>query len=322
MKQETENNAFCRRRNARPDFKQLETFLKVAETRSFAAAARQLGVSQPAVSQTIARLEDLLGGDLFERRRGAPVSLSPIGLAILPSARLLLFTVDRQIERAIATAQSRAGSLTVGFHPALAFGPLCDAIADIRETAPEVQFHLVEGPPGDLYRRLNENALDIMFMALNPDTEGTANIREQIWADRLVAALPEQHSLAERSSLTWADLSSTDIVLRSNHGDMSDYRALVARMGDLPLRCELHDVSRGVLLQMVRRGMGATLVLSSAVEPRLGLAFVPIDDANAFLGIEAIWPEHDRNPLRHRLLASVRRHAATLTDPIGRISAG
>lgn len=309
-----------RRKNARPDFKQLETFLKVAETRSFAAAARQLGVSQPAVSQTISRLEDILGGDLFERRRGAPVSLSPIGHAILPSARLLLFTVDRQIERAIATAHSRTGSLTVGFHPALAFGPLCNAIAEIRETAPDVQFHLVEGPPGDLYRRLNENSLDIMFMALNPDTEGSGNIREQLWADRLVAALPDQHALAKRASLTWADLSSIQVILRANHGDMSDYRALAARMGDLPLHCELHDVSRGVLIQMVRTGLGATLLLNSTTEPRPGLAFVPIDEIDAFVGVEAVWPRNDRNPLRHHLLASVRRHAAALTDSIGPVS--
>lgn len=67
------------RSNRRPDFKQLETFLKVAETRSFADAARQLAISQPAVSQTIARLEELYGGDLFERRRGSPVALTPMG---------------------------------------------------------------------------------------------------------------------------------------------------------------------------------------------------------------------------------------------------
>ena len=48
-----------RRTTTRPDFNQLETFLKVAETRSFAETARQLGVSQPAVSQTIAKLEDV-----------------------------------------------------------------------------------------------------------------------------------------------------------------------------------------------------------------------------------------------------------------------
>ena len=95
-----------RRSPIRPDFDQLETFLKVAELGSFAAAAHQLGISQPAVSQSIARLEALYGGDLFERRRGAPIALTPIGRAILPKARLLLFTADQQINRAISTLAS------------------------------------------------------------------------------------------------------------------------------------------------------------------------------------------------------------------------
>jgi|GEM_PF-448280 len=307
------------RSNRRPDFKQLETFLKVAEARSFAEAARQMSVSQPAVSQTIARLEDLYGGDLFKRGRGSPVALTPMGQAILPAVKLLLFTVDRQIERAMATAQSRAGTLTVGFHPALAFGPLCDGIAEIRQARPDVQFQLIEGSSGDLYRRLNENTLDIMFMALQPEVGSGANIQERLWIDPLVAALPDHHPLALRSSLKWADLSPVTIILRSNHGDLSDYRALAARMGELPFNCDLQDVSRGALIEMVRNGMGVTLLLASAAKARPGISFRPIEEDNAFVWIEAIWPKHDRNPLRHHLLTCVRRHAAArqaATDPL------
>ncbi|NOW44924.1 LysR family hydrogen peroxide-inducible transcriptional activator [Novosphingobium sp. SG751A] len=310
-KRGTKIDAPARRPNAsRPDFHQLETFLKVSEARSFAAAARQLGVSQPAVSQTIARLEDIYGADLFERRRGSPVTLTPIGQAILPSAKLLLFTVDRQIERALATAQSRAGSLAIGIHPALAFGPLGDALIEIRDECPDVQFQLVEGPPGDLYRRLNEQTLDIMFMALHPDVAGGANVQERLWADPLVAAVPDHHPLTAKVRLRWSDLSSISVILRSNQGDLSDYRALAARMGDLPLNCDLHDVSRGTLIEMVRRGMGATLLLASTTEPRAGITYRPMEDDNAFIWIEAVWPKHDRNPLRHRFLNCVRRHAA------------
>ncbi len=78
-----------RRPTGRPDFNQLEVFLRVAELRSFAETARQLGVSQSAVSQTISKLEELYGGDLFERRRGAPVALTLMGRMILPKAKLL-----------------------------------------------------------------------------------------------------------------------------------------------------------------------------------------------------------------------------------------
>ena len=106
----------CRRMgNVRPEYSQLAIFLKVAEARSFSGAARLLGKTQPAVSQAIARLEEIYGGDLFERCRGAPVALTPIGEAILPSARTILDTVDRQMVHAAAAAQGRVGRITLGF---------------------------------------------------------------------------------------------------------------------------------------------------------------------------------------------------------------
>jgi LysR family hydrogen peroxide-inducible transcriptional activator len=299
-----------RRLVARPDFYQLEAFLKVTETRSFAAAARQLRVSQPAISQTIARLEELYGGDLFERRRGAPVALTPIGRAILPTVKLLLFTIDQQIERALATAQSMTGCLTIGFYPGLAPRPLYAGIAEFRQTCPDVQLRFVEASPGELHRQLNERIIDITFTALLPELVGGSVVQERLWNEPLVVAMRDDHPLAVSENLRWADLSSLSIILRSHQGDLSAYRAISARAGDQLLECELHDVSRSALIDMVMLGFGATITLGSATVPRDGIAFRPIVDENAYIGIDAIWPKDDRNPVRHRLLACVRKHAA------------
>lgn len=54
------------------DFR-LKIFLKLSDTRSFTAAAAELGISQPAVSQNIAELERILGVRLFDRNRGEAV---------------------------------------------------------------------------------------------------------------------------------------------------------------------------------------------------------------------------------------------------------
>jgi LysR family hydrogen peroxide-inducible transcriptional activator len=297
------------RASPRPDFNQLETFLKVVETRSFADAARQLGVSQPAVSQTIAKLEELYGGDLFERRRGAPVALTPMGRVILPKAKLLLFLVDTQIERALAAAQSMTGTLTIGFHPGLAHGPLNAGIAEFRETRPDVELRLVEASPTELHRQLNERMIDIMFAALVPDLGGGANVQERLWDENLFVAMRDDHPLAADQSLRWSDISSLPIIMRSHQGDLSAYRTIAARMGDQPFECSLHDVSRGALIEMVKLGLGATITYASAIVPREGIAYRPIVDENALASVDALWPNGDRNPLRHRLLVCVRKHA-------------
>jgi len=294
----------------RPDFKQLEAFLAVAESRSFAIAARQLGVSQPAISQTIAKLEDLYGADLFERKRGAPVALTPVGRAIIPKAKLLLFMVDTQMTRAIETAQSLRGALTIGFHPGLACGPLQSGIADFRQNCPDVDLRFVEASPGELHRQLSERILDVMFVALLPDLNGGLNVQERLWDERLVVAIRDDHGLASKDSIAWTDLAGLPIILRAEQGDMSAYRAIAARMADLPFHCTLHDVSRGALIELVRLGLGLSIMFSCAAVPRDGVMYRPIAEENAWAPVEALWPKDDRNPLRHRLLNSIRRHAS------------
>ena len=234
-----------------------------------------------------------------------------MGRAILPTAKLLLFTVDQQIGRALATAQSVRGSLTVGFYPGLASSPLGTGIAEFRSTRPDVELRLVEGAPSDLHRQLNERVVDIIFVTLVPKLASAINMQERLWDEPLIVAVASDHPLAIKDSLQWADLASTSIMLRSQQGDLSAYRAIAARMGDHQFDCDLHDVSRGALIEIVRLGLGATILLASAAVPRDGVAYLPIVDALAHAEIQAIWPKDDRNPLRHRLLSCVRRHATT-----------
>ena len=245
-----------RRSPIRPDFDQLETFLKVAELGSFAAAAHQLGISQPAVSQSIARLEALYGGDLFERRRGAPIALTPIGRAILPKARLLLFTADQQINRAISTAQSYDGLLRIGFYTGISKGPLSNGLAEFRASRPDVDLRIFESSPANLYRELNERSLDIVFSCYFTDSSNGTNLQERVWEEPIVVALQESHPLATKDSLSWVEFSTLPLMMRSHGGDLTPYRAIASRIGDLPFNCELHDVSRGALIES-KRGLEA-----------------------------------------------------------------
>ncbi|MCB2065585.1 MAG: LysR family transcriptional regulator [Erythrobacter sp.] len=67
--------------------RQIEIFVKVAELESVRAAAEQLDVSQPTISKHLKALERNVGGQLFERKRGHRVSLSPLGREVLADAR-------------------------------------------------------------------------------------------------------------------------------------------------------------------------------------------------------------------------------------------
>lgn len=289
----------------------------MVETRSFAGAARLLGCTQPAVSQIIARLEDIYGGDLFERRRGGPLALTRIGEAILPSARALLYTADLQMAQAAATAQGRAGQIAVGIFPGLASGPLRSALSNFHRTSPEVRLRLVEGLPGELHRRLNERDIDLMIAALLPPFGGGGLSQEVLWHERLHVALPVSHRFVRRKGMNWREVATLPLILRTWMGELGVIHMLVARSGE-PLECEQHEVSRETLLIMVGMGFGVTLVFESATTPHHGIVFRPIAGDAAIIAIEGVWLDDDRNPLRHHLLRLLREHAvaAPSTDAL------
>lgn len=299
---------------ARPALAQIEIFLKVVETRSFVGAAKLLGMSQPAVSQSIARLEEIYPGDLFVRRRGAPLRLTPVGEALLPLAQAMLHTADQSFLRTAAASQSQRGRLSVGFYPGIANGPLRDGLLAFRAECPDVDLNLIEAMPSALHRGLREGSLDLVITAFMPDLASSAFAQDALWTEKLVAILPEGHPLATREYLRWSDVAKLQVILRESGNDMSEYRAIAARAGVPLLGCAHYSVSHGTLLHLITMGFGITISFSSGLPATAGVVAIPIEDEEAYVPIEGIWHTDDANPIRHRFVRIVRDVAVVPTD--------
>ena len=292
----------------RPEYHQLAVFLTVVQTGSFSGAARLLGKTQPAVSQAIVRLEEIYGGDLFERRRGALLALTPVGEAILPSARMILDTVDRQMVHAAAAAQGRAGRITLGFSSGLTAGPLRAGIVEFITVNPEVELRMVEGHPSQLYRQLVERRVDLVIAAALPDLGSKTVAREELWRERLVAAIPSRCSLSAKPTLGWPDIAALPLIVSNPDGEKLAFRLLLELSGEQRVDCTQHAASREALLQMVAMEMGIAIILESGVAPHQGVVFRFLDEEDAIVPMDALWPSADRNPVRHRLLSHIRQH--------------
>src|SRR5690348_14325811 len=99
------------------EFEDLRTFVAVAETRSVSQAARQMFLTQPAVTRRLQRLETSLGGALVDRRR-RPFTLTPAGQEVLERCRRVLHSV-REVKAAITLDGAPAGELRIGVAHAL-----------------------------------------------------------------------------------------------------------------------------------------------------------------------------------------------------------
>lgn len=308
LQQATDLADSLRRRDPpkRPEFQQLKILLTVAELRSFTGAARCLGVSQPAISQAIARLEDIFGGDLFERRRGAKLELTPIAEAILPSARTLLDTVDQQLLMAAQAASSQYGTLTLGSSLPLSGRPLQHGIQAFLAGTPNIKLKLVEDRPAQLLPHLHARAVDIAVLPTRSLLPDPALVTEPLWSDRLVVAMPNEHPLASRPFLTWTDLASAPLLV-STLDEFGVHHALQSCATDIATSCKVQCVTRDTLLEMAAMGMGLAIVGESSAALRHPLLFTPIADQKAAIIVEAVWPSSDSNPLRYRLLQCLRK---------------
>jgi DNA-binding transcriptional LysR family regulator len=157
----------------------LRTLVAVVDMRSFTKAARSLGVTQPAVSAQIKRLQFLLGYELLDKR--APgVSLTPRGEIVVNHARRLLAVNDEILQ---STSGGLAKILRVGIPGDYAGSRIPATLAGFRTRWPEITFHVSSGTPEVLLRDMQQGDLDVV-MAVT-ETEPTIKPRH-LWTRQAV----------------------------------------------------------------------------------------------------------------------------------------
>jgi len=158
----------------------LRTFVAVADERSFTRAAQVLGVTQPAVSAQIKRLQGLLGSDLFDR--SAPgVTLTEAGQGVLDNARPLLTLNDRIVN--LAGPRTAGVPLRIGIPGDVGGALLPCALADFRRRFPHQGFHVRSESSDRLLRGLHQGEIDlaVCFTHAGPRIDA----RHQ-WTERVV----------------------------------------------------------------------------------------------------------------------------------------
>ena len=137
----------------------LRTLITVVDLRSFTKAARSLGVTQPAVSAQIKRLQTLLGYEILDKR--APgVSLTPHGDFVVNQARRLLSINDEILQ---STGGRAAKTLRVGIPGDYAGSRIPEKLARFRLRWPAITFNVTSGSSEVMLRDLAQGDLDIVM---------------------------------------------------------------------------------------------------------------------------------------------------------------
>ncbi|MET0385858.1 MAG: LysR family transcriptional regulator [Polyangiales bacterium] len=238
----------------------LRSLIAVHESKSFSAAARRLGCTQPAVSQHIARLEGELGLALFERQsRG--VQTTPAGELLVRAAGESLSTLDHAAHRLAALRDGEAGSLVVTTGGTTVHHFMRGAVKEFRRLYPrvEVQFRGATSSAECIETLLRE-PVDLAFVTIGEDIEGIRQL--PLLELDYVLLIAKSHPLAKRSKLKLADLNGLSCIgLFEGRTSRSQLASALAREG-VTLETAMLVCDWDTQIALVELGLGSTIVPS------------------------------------------------------------
>lgn len=261
------------------EISQLRNFVAVLEHGSISRAASQLGTAQPALSQSIVRMEKSLGTRLFDRSRSGAVP-TPAALAIADDIRLALFKLGEAERKAVAARQGLAGSLTIGIVSSALFDVLPTALTVLRKAAPDMHVSLRELSNAELAKAIELGTIDIALMHAPVSVQG--HMYERVLRqDKLIAAVPTDIALTMSSPVPLADIARVGFVLYPEDQLPVLYMGIAdgLRKAGCPVKVNMHANRTLTVLACVAGGVGVGLLPSWIRTVRFpGVSFLDIED--------------------------------------------
>ncbi|WP_127529902.1 LysR family transcriptional regulator [Paenibacillus kobensis] len=234
---------------------QLQYFLTVARTEHMTEAAQSLHVTQSSLSKTIQRLEEDLGVPLFDRT-GRRLRLNEFGRRFLLRAERALFELEQGKQEMNDLSSPENGCIELAVTTA---STLPQLLREFRAKRPNVQFHVQMVRTQKMAALLHRGEVD--FCLSSPPIEDSDIESQVVFIDPILVAVPKGHRLADRSSVSLAELKDEWFVgVKKGFGARDFVDSLCQSAGFVP--------------RFVYEG-DEPARLSSLVEAEIGIAFMP-----------------------------------------------
>ena len=288
------------------ELRQLRYFVAVAEELHFRRAAARLHISQPPLSQQIARLEEELGCRLLSRTRRR-VELTAAGEAFLRDARSMLDELDVAVATVRRIGTGQAGLLRVNFVGSALLSIVPGIIQSFRRGRPDVEIELRERSTLEQLRALAGGLLDVGLVRPPIDAD-EALVAEVVMRERTVAAIPSEHALAKRTRISLRSLAAEPLVLFPREQAPGFHDLLTGRLaatGRSPHVVQ-YAPEMTTIIGLVAAGIGLSPVPASVAELGLeGVTYRPLTGAPD-TELLAVTRAGDESPLVAAFLAEAR----------------
>jgi DNA-binding transcriptional LysR family regulator len=266
--------------------RQLEVFSVASRSATFSEAAKRLGISQPSLSNMIAKIEELLGLSLFDRTTRT-LALTAEGERLSVVARDLVRNFQSSLHGLRETTGRRHGHLSMTVLPSIASSIAPRAIQLFLETYPDFDIALHDTTRQDGLVWVLDRVVDFGILS---DTPKVSELRcEKVYVDYFQVVCNAADKTAARRSLAWKDIAALPLILTGSAQIRRDIETAWNRAGvTITPRFEVANIITG--LALVSAGLGVTILPRSYATPSTSgeLVSLPLDDTALRRDIEIV----------------------------------
>lgn len=302
------------RLKARARFRHLQVLVSLGELASVRRSAEALGVSQPAVTQSLADLERLVDIRLFDRHaRG--LTMTRAGRDLLPLARRMLDALAEASEAMTAARQRAEGVVRVAAITGAVGGLLVQALPAFAREHPDITVHVQESAPEQWGLQLARGEVDLALVRQSAVTPTGFEFRPLLDDGFAVVCRPA-HRLAKRRSVGWATLAGATWLPQAVGSAAREL--LDAQMAALQVQPPMTPVLTRVsslTVALVESLDVLALVPRSVVQPWLDrgiLVEVDVQPALPFKPLGVVMPAAGATRATLAFVASIEANATTL----------
>ncbi|MEC1760047.1 LysR family transcriptional regulator [Schinkia azotoformans] len=271
------------------EFRNIITFLTVAEQGSFTGAANQLGYVQSTVTIQIKQLEEELGTILFDRI-GKRVELTANGKNFMHYANLLV-NISEQAKLIGKRPEEMEGNLRIGILESLLIWVLSEKLPDYYKVFPLIKVLTRTAPAKELFQMLKQNELDMVYFL---GKKMHSNDFVCAWSEpvRIVFVSHPDNPFANKKGVILRELVEQPFILTENTGFYRSALEEIAMEQGISIQPLFVIDNTSSIIKLLKKGLGISFLPEYAVQESLinnELVIIDVEDCSIQLWIQLFY---------------------------------
>ena len=267
------------------ELRQLEYFQMASRLKNITRAAERLRVSQPNITVAIKKLEAELGIQLFDRSQ-KQLSLTPEGAVFLNRIELALRNIQDAILEVNDYKQLQKGTIKIGIPSMIGSYLFPKIFSSFQRHHSHLDIYLYEEGSVAIRELLERDELDFGIVILSNASQNLQRL--PMSTSQIVACVPESHPLAEKKSISVADMENTDLIMLKEGSYLRQIILQKMKAANITPNIVLESVQIETIKGLVASNVGISYLLDFVVKDTPGIKALPLDEP-IFVDVGLAW---------------------------------